>query len=71
MGKRGRKAQVRQAILEALSDRRPHSARELTAITGSSEPRGHIRDLIKLGYNIGSDWVRDLDGPRYKHYYLL
>ncbi len=69
--KRGwREAQVRQSILEVLSDRRPHSARELTAITGSSEPRGHIRDLFKLGYNIGSYWVHDIDGPRYKHYYL-
>ena len=70
MKQAGRFPQIRQAILDIFQDRRPHSVTELTNLTGSSDPRGHIRELRNAGYNIADYWARGTEGNRFKYYYL-
>lgn len=47
------------------------SATDICVNTGYSDPRGYIRDLCELGYNITSKWLRSASDPkvRYKIYH--
>lgn len=64
------KETARRRLIRHLLEERPHSAADLTIRTGYSDPRGYIRDLRTLGYNIADKWVKGTDGVRYKLYFI-
>lgn len=61
---------VRRKVYDLLMTGQHLSATDISVKTGVCDPRGHIRDLRKMGVAIVDYWVTPSPGVKYKRYYI-
>lgn len=61
---------ARKSVYKLLKDGGKYSVARISAVTGLSDPRGHIRDLRAIGVNVLDEWRKSEYGGRYKVYFL-
>ena len=61
---------VRRRVYDLLMTGKHLSATDISVKTGVCDPRGHIRDLRKMGVDIVDYWVNPSPGVKYKRYYI-
>lgn len=70
MNSKAKSVSPQRRVLNALQVGGRLSAADLSRITGTSDPRSHIRDLRGKGVDIRDEWRPNVGRGRHKVYFI-